>query len=227
MGEHAVCRQGEGERPTAPSTLAQRPLYVSNTPSLSLKQSVSALSATKRDLAEFVSVLSNDTSSAVQNASDNIRSLIQQETVNRTPPLISHLHTHTLSLSLSLAHSITHILSHTLTHAHTHTLSLSLSLAHSITHILSHTHSHTHTHSLTHTLSHTLSKQHTQSEEEAKHSKSPLSHPPSSTSVTLTPAHPPGVPYDRSQAQLFALQSSSDTFLSDPHGKLTTVFLYT
>ena len=49
------------------------------------QKSVSALSATKRDLAEFVSVVSNDTSVAVKNASDNIKGLMQHETVSLTP----------------------------------------------------------------------------------------------------------------------------------------------
>ena len=45
-------------------------------------QSVSALTATKRDLAEFVSVLSNDTSVAVKHAGMNIKELIQNENVS-------------------------------------------------------------------------------------------------------------------------------------------------
>ena len=90
---------------------------------LSFLQSVTALSATRRDLAEFVSVLSSDTSSAVKHAGMNIKNLVQTEDVS---------HTHTLSLT----HTQTH--THTITHAHTHSLTHTL--------IYTHIHSHNHTH---------------------------------------------------------------------------------
>ena len=41
-------------------------------------QSVSALNATKRDLAEFVSVISTDTKAAVSGASANIKDVLQK-----------------------------------------------------------------------------------------------------------------------------------------------------
>lgn len=45
------------------------------------EKSVSALNATKRDLAEFVSVLGTDTKAAVKEASDNIKVMVQVSTV--------------------------------------------------------------------------------------------------------------------------------------------------
>lgn len=42
------------------------------------QKSVSALNATKRDLAEFVSVLGSDTKAAVKEASDNINKILVQ-----------------------------------------------------------------------------------------------------------------------------------------------------
>jgi len=51
----------------------------SNPPFLSvpLAQSVSALNATKRDLAEFVTVLGSDTKTAVSGATTSIQGLLQ------------------------------------------------------------------------------------------------------------------------------------------------------
>ena len=89
------------------------------TRALSFLQSVTALSATRRDLAEFVSVLSSDTSSAVKHAGMNIKNLVQTEDVS---------HTHTLTLTHSLTQSLTHTLTYTLSHTHTHTHTLTHSL---------------------------------------------------------------------------------------------------
>jgi hypothetical protein len=90
---------------------------------------VSALNATKRDLAEFVSVLGSDTKAAVKGASDNINKILVQ------PPSTS-----------------------------------------------------------------------AEGEEEEHHNQR-NSVPPPAASAT---------PYDRCQAELFAAQNSSDTYLHDP-----------
>ena len=55
-----------------------------SSPSFLPSQSVTALSATKRDLAEFVSVLSSDTTDAVKHAGMNIKGLMQVENVRHT-----------------------------------------------------------------------------------------------------------------------------------------------
>ena len=66
--------------PSPPSVWLHSALFVTHSLS-SVSQSVNALSATKRDLAEFVSVLRNDTTTAVKDAGMNLKGLIKQEDV--------------------------------------------------------------------------------------------------------------------------------------------------
>lgn len=90
------------------------------------EKSVSALNATKRDIAEFVSVIGNDTKAAVSGASQNIKGIIEGKESTNTSS--------------------------------------------------------------------------------------------STTKAAPRTIEPPSAPYDRSQAQLFAVQNSTDTYLKEPKG---------